>query len=280
MKNALKTNPAHQPVAKTATKANQAMHTTDRNKLYFLLALSLIGIVAVFFTDPIPQDHAYHNFADARKLFSIPNFWNVLSNLPFLIIGAAGFYSIASKKPQGIFPQLTAAYLLFYTGIFFTGIGSAYYHLNPENSTLLWDRLPMTITFMAFFAIIIGEFIGLETGRKILLPLLFVGAISVLYWHLSEMTGKGDLRLYALVQFLPIILIPVIMLLFKAKTDTTFFTWLVVIAYLIAKAFEIFDEQFLEITHQVSGHTLKHVVAALAPLIFLIGLYKRGLKTR
>ena len=275
-----KTQPAFsQSVVKSAANANRKMSARERNKIYLLLGISLIGIVAVFFVEPIPQDHAYHHFADSRTLFSIANFWNVVSNLPFLVFGLAGFLSIVQRKPTGILLKLTAAYLLFFTGIFFTGIGSAYYHYYPTNATLLWDRLPMTIAFMAFFAIIIGEFISLKAGRKLLLPLLLIGAGSVIYWHFTEQAGRGDLRFYALVQFLPIILIPVIMGLFRSAFNTNLYIWLIIATYLMAKIFETYDEQVYEILNQISGHTIKHFMASLVPLIFLIGLYKRRLIT-
>ncbi len=268
---------SNQPVLQTPGNYGSGiiMEQLRQNKIWLLVSLSLIGIVATFFVEPIAQDHSYHHFADTRTLFSVPNFWNVLSNLPFLVFGVAGFISVAQRKPGGIFPQLTAAYLVFFTGIFFTGIGSAYYHHDPSNATLLWDRLPMTIAFMAFFAIIIGEFISLETGQKLLLPLLLIGAASVVYWHFTEQAGHGDLRFYALVQFLPIILIPVIMFLFRSGVNTNLYTWLIILAYLIAKIFETYDAQIYELLRLVSGHTLKHLMASLAPLIFLIGLYKR-----
>jgi hypothetical protein len=274
-KNAMNISQKPGPSDKEKLAPNQAHY-----KIYLLLGLTLIGIIAAFQFPPISQDPAYHAFADTKTILAIPNCRNVLSNLPFLVIGFAGLVSIGLRKPAGMFPQLTTAYLLFYTGIFLTGIGSSYYHLNSNNATLLWDRLPMTIAFMAFFAIIIGEFISLQAGRKLLLPLLLTGGASVLYWHVTESHGHGDLRFYALVQFLPIILIPVIMLLFRSGTDTNLYTWLVVLAYLIAKIFETFDEQIFETLHFVSGHTIKHLAAALAPLLFLTGLYKRRIKSQ
>jgi hypothetical protein len=124
-----------------------------------LIALSAILVVAVFFIDPIPQDPSYHAFADSRLLLKIPNFWNVMSNIPFLIVGGAGLYYVRSKNNPGLLPDLSMAYLVFFAGIFLTGIGSAYYHYAPGNSTLVWDRLPMTLGFMAFITIIIGEHI-------------------------------------------------------------------------------------------------------------------------
>lgn len=278
MKSATKTAPIPKNfVDKEANTAKSEMilRMQKQTKIYLLSGLIFLGIVAALLAEPVSQNQIYHSLADTRTLFSIPNFWNVISNLPFLVVGLWGMSSFFRSNPEGAFLKLKPAYLVFYLGIFLTGFGSAYYHLEPNNATLLWDRLPMTIAFMTFFAIIIGEFISLKTAQKLVLPLLFIGAASVLYWYLTESAGRGDLRFYALVQFLPILLIPLIMLLFNAKTNTNLYTWLVIAAYLIAKIFETYDDQIFEFTNQISGHTLKHLAAALAPLLFLNGLFKR-----
>ena len=151
-----------------------------------LIALSAILIVAVFFIEPIPQDPSYHAFADTRSLLEIPNFWNVVSNIPFLMVGGAGLYYLISQNHPGLLPDLSMAYVVFFAGIFLTGIGSAYYHYAPANRTLVWDRLPMTLGFMGFVAIIIGEHISVPVAKRLLIPLLIVGAGSVLYWAITE----------------------------------------------------------------------------------------------
>jgi len=114
-----------------------------------LIALSVISIVAVFFIEPIPQVPSYHEFADTRSILGIPNFWNVASNFPFLLAGGLGFYYLRSKDQPGILPELHLAYLVFFAGILLTGLGSAYYHYTPDNATLIWDRLAMTLDLWA-----------------------------------------------------------------------------------------------------------------------------------
>jgi len=59
-------------------------------RVWAVLAIVLVAIVAIFLLQPIPQSEAYHNFADKRALFGIPNFLNVVSNLLFLVVGALG----------------------------------------------------------------------------------------------------------------------------------------------------------------------------------------------
>lgn len=237
-------------------------------KYALLAAIALAGIILTLFTDPIPQSPEYHRFADDRNLCDIPNFWNVMSNLPFVVIGIMGIAFLFRKRKEA---ALDTGSLAFFSGILLTGFGSVWYHLHPDNHTLIWDRLPMTIAFMAFFSVIIRECMHAEAGKKLLWPLLFLGMLSVYYWQMTESCGQGDLRFYFLVQFLPMLLIPLILLLFKSHGLPKRYFWLVLLAYVIAKVFEIKD---VEIFHAmgISGHTIKHLMAAVAPLIFLVGL--------
>lgn len=245
-----------------------------QKKAKILLFLVLIGCISMTFLKPIAQNISYHLFADTRNLFSVPNFWNVLSNAPFLVIGSYGmFYSLYKMKAL-ISLNRQVNYFVFFTGIFLTGIGSAYYHIAPDNSTLVWDRLPMTISFMSFFSIIIGEFVSPKNARPILFSLLTIGIISVIYWYITEQKGCGDLRLYIAVQFLPILLIPIILLLFKQKDQNTTYIWFVLLAYISAKVSETYDHEIYHALNFISGHSIKHFFAALAPLLFLLGISK------
>jgi len=244
-------------------------------KTIFLVALSAILIVAVFFLDPVAQDPAYYEFADHRTILRLPNFWNVASNIAFVLVGSAGLFYLRSKNRPGVHPDLHVAYVIFYAGVFLTGIGSAYFHYLPGNDSLVWDRLPMTIGFMALFAIIIGEYISLRAAKRMMIPLLIVGAASVFYWAATEANGAGELRPYAIVQFLPILLIPLILLMYRPGYDKTGFLWIVIGFYVLSKLFEYFDVAVYEFGGLISGHSVKHVVAALAPLVFLYGLDRR-----
>lgn len=236
---------------------------------------SAILIVSVFFFDRIPQDPAYHLFADSRTLAGVPNFWNVASNLPFLLVGGAGVWFCRRASRPGMLPELHLAYLVFFTGILLTGLGSAYYHYAPSDETLVWDRLSMTIGFMGLFTIIIGEHISGRAASGMLAPLLIVGAASVVYWGVTEARGAGDLRPYVVVQFLPMLLIPVVLLLYRSVFDGVYFLWIVVVLYALSKVFEYFDSAVFDLGGLISGHSVKHIVAALAPLALLCGFNKR-----
>ena len=189
-------------------------------KLAGILGIAMLVVIVSLFLPPIPQDPAYHDFIDQRTLYGVPNFWNVASNVPFVIAGLLGLLLLAGRRPvPGGLPELRTAARVFFTGVLLTGFGSAYYHLEPSNASLFWDRLPMTLSFMAFFAMIIGENLSPGLGRALLWPLLAVGVLSVVYWHITERAGHGDLRPYGLVQFLPMVLIPVILLTFRSRSQ-------------------------------------------------------------
>lgn len=245
------------------------------NRLTIMPAIIVVAIIAVFSLDPIAQEAAYHNFADQRRTLGIANFFNVLSSLPFVIIGIIGMRLVALRRIQGGLSELQPMYLTFFAGVLLTGFGSAYYHLQPGNQTLLWDRLPMTIAFMALFCAIVGEYISIQLARQLFAPLLIGGIASVLYWYVTEINGNGDLRAYVLVQFLPVLLIPLILWLFDSKLDNDKYIWGVVIAYAVSKLMELFDAQLYSIFGLLSGHSLKHLVAAFGALIFYWALQQR-----
>ena len=102
-----------------------------------LHGLTIASLVALLPLPPLLQNQAYHQFADQRELLGIPNFWNVVSNLLFVVVGAVGLLRF----------HRDATTTVLFAGIFLTGFGSSYYHLDPNDSTLFWDRLPMTICF-------------------------------------------------------------------------------------------------------------------------------------
>lgn len=232
-------------------------------------AISIIAILIVIFIHPIHQNQNYHNFADQIIQCCIPNFWNVISNLPFIIIGIIGFWK-TSKHFQDY--ALKNSFLFFFVGIFFTGFGSAWYHYNPNDNTLIWDRLPMTISFMSFLSIIIGEFIDANFGKKALPWFLSIGILSVVYWVISS-----DLRFYLLIQFLPIFLIIIILLLSKDNSAFKKYFWYILVAYVVAKYLESYDVQIYKKSNELmSGHTLKHFAAAIASLVFYSFISKKN----
>lgn len=246
-------------------------------KLWFVFLVAVLAIIGVFLLPPIPQDPGYHDFADRRFINGIPNFWNVVSNAPFIIVGFLGILLLVQRPVEGCLPGIRPACFVFFSGVFLTGIGSGYYHLGPSNETLFWDRLPMTISFMAFFSIIIGGHLSPVLGHRLLWPLVLAGIISIAYWYITEMQGQGDLRPYALVQFLPVILIPMIMILFKSRLNENIYLWAVIVAYIVSKIAELLDGSIYGTLGVISGHSLKHIIAAVGAGFLYLALRRRAL---
>ena len=162
--------------------------------------------------------------------------------------------------PEERWPFITA-----FIGIFLVGMESVWYHLSPDNETLVWDRLPMTIGFMSMFAIVISDRVSVRAGTVSLPVLLLSGVASVIYWHFSEQAGQGDLRFYILVQFLPMLVIPFALWLLPGRYSGARYWWLMLLWYLVAKLAEYLDGPVFAMTgDMISGHTLKHLAAAMA----------------
>lgn len=223
---------------------------------------------------PLAQNVEYHKFADSRRLFNINNFWNVISNGMFALSGVLGLLVVLKTAHAAFLQALHTAYIVFFVGVMLVAVGSGYYHLVPNNSTLVWDRLPMTIAFMALFSIIIGERISPDAGKNLLLPLIILGAAAVCYWSYTEYLGRGDLRPYIIVQFLPMLIIPLILLLFPSSSTQAAGYWQLLGCYLLAKLCEHLDRQIYEFGLGVSGHALKHIIAAVG-ILFLVRAFKK-----
>ena len=235
------------------------MATIDRSSIA-ILAVAAAAIAGVIWYGPIPQDPTYHAFVDARKMAGIANAWNVMSNLPFLAVGAWGFATLRRL----VTPQLRTHYLVLTAGITLVSLGSAWYHLAPSNGTLVWDRLPMTVAFMALFTAVIADRFSWLVGRGLLWPSVAAGIASIAWWIRTEMQGAGDLRFYAIVQFLPMLLIPLMLLLRPAQWLNPKWLWAGLAAYAATKVAEYFDAAIYAGLGFVSGHSLKHLLAALA----------------
>ena len=248
------------------------------HRLYLLALLTLLAFIVMLTLKPISQATAYHHFCDTRTLWGIPNFANVISNFPFLVIGIAGLARLPKRQsmptPSGAPPPkrppipgpIRASYCCLFIGIALTGIGSTYYHWSPNDDTLVFDRLPITIVFMSLLAAITGESIGPRMAAVTLIPLLLAGAGSIWWWHYS-----GDLRPYVLVQYYPILLIPAILLLFPSQAGNRGWPPLLwaIGWYALAKVFDQLDCPIYSLGGLVSGHTLKHLAAAVSTALLV-----------
>ena len=232
-----------------------------------LVTLVLGSLFWMLSLAPIAQDAAYHSFADTRKFGGIPNVLDVLSNLPFLLVGGWGLRFCLRTGPGAV----RSVWAVFFAGAGFVGFGSAWYHWNPTNASLVWDRLPMTIAFMGLFVAVLGEYVSNRLVTLLLVPAVALGIASVLYWHWTD-----DLRPYVWVQFFPLLTVPAVMILFRSNYSHR---WLLPVAlglYVLAKVAEFNDLAIFRGTREfVSGHSIKHLLAAAGCYCILLMLQKR-----
>ena len=234
--------------------------SSRRGACWVLLVLVLAGsFLALLFQQPIPQDLSYHLFADRRALLGMPNFLDVVTNLPFLVVGAVGLRH-CMRYPQTVAPR---SWQCFFAGVALVGLGSASYHLAPSNATLVWDRLPMALAFMGLFVALLAEHTTIDAERLLLGPALLVGMVGVGWWALAD-----DLRLYIWVQYAPLLAMPLIVGLLPGTYSHR--TWLLggLACYALAKASESMDGRIFQATAgAVSGHSLKHLCVGLGILV-------------
>ena len=150
--------------------------------------------------------------------------------------------------------------------------GSAYYHLAPDNGTLVWDRLPMSIGFMALSVAVLADHIDPRLEKILLVPAIVLGLASVIWWRYTD-----DLRPYVLVQFLPLLMLPVLLFLFRGARQDRSFLLAALLIYALSKLAEHFDRALFELTGEiVSGHSLKHLLSATALLVIYVMLRRRA----
>lgn len=233
-----------------------------RWKVAVVVATAVAAVAWAFLSPRISQDPGYHDFADRRTLLGVPNALDVLSNLAFAVAGLFGIRLIVSGRAGFADPRERLPWLVLFVGVTLTSLGSAWYHLAPSNQTLVWDRLPMAIAFMGLLAALVSERIDPRAGLLLLGPLVVVGLATVLHWHLTEQAGAGDLRPYYAVQLYSLAAIPLLLLLFPARSSGSWVYLVALAAYVAAIVLEQADRAVFGVGGVVSGHTLKHLLAA------------------
>lgn len=232
--------------------------------LVLVPVLALIGMLSF---EPIAQSERYHDFTDTRTLLGVPNFANVVSNLPFLVVGIAGLTLCLGARKAGA----RSSWATFFAGVALVSIGSGYYHAAPSSAALIWDRLPMTAAFMALLVALLSEHVAESLERYLLLPALAAGIASIGWWHYAD-----DLRFYIWVQSAPLLVIPLVIFLFPPAYTRRVYLLYGLGFYLLAKAAELYDRELYALTHNlVSGHSIKHLLACASAFWVYLMLRRR-----
>jgi hypothetical protein len=243
----------------------------------FVAGLTVLAFAAAWLIPAVPQPLAYHGFADHRGAFGVQNFFDVVSNGGFLVVGLVGLVVTLSRRARFEFDVERWPYAIFFVGILLTAAGSAYYHLDPDNETLFWDRLPMTIAFMALVASQVVDRIDIRAGLALLAPMLVLGVASVIYWRVTERAGAGNVVPYGVLQAYSVVVLLLMALLTPSRYTRGRDVFWVFGWYVLSKILEALDAQVLEFGDVVSGHTLKHLAAAMSGVAVISMLARREL---
>ena len=223
----------------------------------------MASLVVMALLPAVPEPPALRHLVDARAFLGIPNFANVVSNVPFLLVGAAGvFFVLGDSSVAFTEPGEKICYAACFIAIALTGVGSTYYHLDPTPARLMWDRLPIALGVMALFAATIADRVDASAALRLLVPLLVVGGASAVYWRWSMVHTQENILPYALVQFGSIAAMAVLAFAFPSRYTRGGDLFVVIAIYAVAKTAESFDAQVYAWGEIVSGHTIKHLVAA------------------
>ncbi|MCB9072998.1 MAG: hypothetical protein H6623_05210 [Bdellovibrionaceae bacterium] len=253
-------------------KVTQAMHIRDRDigRFFFVIAL-FIFLLFVFLWPHLPERdaEAYFNFADKRMFLGIPNFFDVISNLGFIYVGLWGMLSAIGHVELRNKQRVWVALFFMNLTVFLTGWGSSYFHLQPTPQSLFWDRAPMSMGFMGLLYVIILDRTNFKMGIHVLFVLMLVGVWTA--WYASF---ENDIRYYIIVQFGSLIFSTLLLLIRRPQYFPSAYLWIAFGFYALAKLMESYD---YEVFHRLtwSGHTLKHLAAAVAILMVNLGARTR-----
>ncbi|HEX8955197.1 MAG TPA: hypothetical protein VF798_02930 [Burkholderiaceae bacterium] len=234
--------------------------------------LTLILIAALWIHGPIAQFADYHQFADQGSVLGMPHAADVLSNGGFALVAVWGLWKLQPLFCGKGWQPGRYGYGLFLAGLLLTTAGSGYYHLAPDNARLVWDRLPVALTCAGLLAATRAKYHphpSRESELRDTLLLAFGAIAGVLWWRITDLRGAGDLRWYLLFQILPMVLIPLWQAMADAPRARRLAIAAAIVLYGAAKLAELYDHQLQNLLHVISGHTLKHLLAAIAAAVLL-----------
>ena len=238
-----------------------------------LFATVLLAAAALVY-GPIAQPAGYHDFADQDVVFGVPHFADVSSNLGFALVGVWGWMELAPARRHPNVRSGWAGYRLFLVGLLLTALGSSWYHLAPDNAGLVWDRLPIALACGGLLAGVRGD-VRHEDSRELAAWLALAAMLSVGWWHFTELSGQGDLRPYLLLQGLPILLIPLWQWIYRMPAADRLAFGGALAIYVLAKFAELNDREIAAALGAITGHTLKHLLAAGAAALIVARLARR-----
>jgi hypothetical protein len=238
--------------------------------------LMVLAGAALLWFGPIPQPPGYHAFADARTFAGIPRAFDVLSNLGFALVGAWGLAGTIGRGGPRLFGAAWPGYALFFAALILTACGSAFYHLAPDNTRLVWDRIPIALASAGLLAGVRAETRSDGRALAVTVALAVAAVASVLWWYFSEAAGAGDLRPYLLMQLAPLLAVPLWQTEARAPRGERLAIAAAIVVYALARVAEANDRALFEAVGWISGHTAKHLLATCAAALIVERLVSRA----
>jgi hypothetical protein len=258
------------PLSSKEEKMRSSLTACERVLLVVCLALLALAL----FGPEASQPSTYHAFADQRRFFALPFAMDVLSNAAFLAVGIAGIACLIAYPRRALTNVQRAMSILFVAGLLLTALASAWYHLHPDDANLAIDRSGMAVAFAGLLGLAAAGRVSERAGAALGLAVLLAAPLAIKYWIATDnvfpwgvLQGGGmGLILWAS--------------LLRPRSKALDVRWsLVILAYAAAKLFELNDDAVYQLSgHLVSGHTLKHLFAALAgcPVVVALGALRNS----
>ena len=242
-------------------------------ELALLLAVAALAVLAALLpATGLPA--GYHHFADQRTLLGLPHALDVLSNLPFAVMGAWGLWWLRRVPLDRLGTAQRGLAVLFFVGLMATAFCSSGYHLDPHDAGLCIDRVGMSLAFAGLLGLAAADRIGTRAGVALAaLVAVAAPATALVAWLGGNMTP------WAVLQGGGLVLLAALALRRPQPRALGFSIIGVIAFYAVAKALELADAPVFALTQQlISGHSAKHLVAALAawPVVRALQSLARG----
>lgn len=229
----------------------------------------IVGLVLISVSKLLVLGDEAHfmNFADKRAMLGVDNAIDVLTNIGFLVVALLGLRAVAQSPAadDGDKARRLTGFITF-AAVLATAFGSTWFHLNPTHETLLWDRLPMAIGFSSLVCLLIVDRISARAGLWMLGGLTTFALWSIYQWQYLNFATP-----YTALQVGSILAVLLMAWLHSKGRIANRYIWLTALGYVIAKVFEALDRPLFELTGFISGHSLKHIMAALALYALVAG---------
>ena len=72
-----------------------------RLRVLIVIAPGVIGLLVLLCLSPVVLNPAYHAFSDSRTFLGIPHFFNVVTNLAFILVGLLGLGFLSRHRTPG-----------------------------------------------------------------------------------------------------------------------------------------------------------------------------------